>query len=89
MVKVLQKNNLGDCILKNAKKKLGDQPIGKRGNSHALIAINSSSNAWILDSSASYHMAATDSVLSFISTCTSPPILMGDDIPTKALAKGK
>jgi hypothetical protein len=40
----------GGHIPKNAKKKSGDQPPDKRGNSHALIAIHSSLDAWILDS---------------------------------------
>jgi hypothetical protein len=60
MAKALQQNNLGDCIPENAKKKSGDQPPDKRGNSHALISIHSSLNdAWILDSGASHHMEAT------------------------------
>jgi hypothetical protein len=42
MDKMLQQNNLQDCIPENSKKKLGDQLPEKRGNSHALIYIHSS-----------------------------------------------
>jgi hypothetical protein len=59
MVKALQQKNLRDYIPENAKKKLGDQLPDKRGNSHALIVIHTSPNAWILDSSASHHMEIT------------------------------
>jgi hypothetical protein len=47
---------LGDYIPENAKKKSGDQPPNKRRNYHALIAIHSSLDAWILDSGTSHHM---------------------------------
>jgi hypothetical protein len=59
MVQTLQQNNLGDCIPENAKKKPGDKAPQNRGNSHALISIHSSPDAWILDSGASHHMEAT------------------------------
>ena len=89
MAKVLQQNNLGDYIPENAKKKPEDKPPERRGNSHALIAINSSPDAWILDSGASYHMAATKNVLSSITACTGPPILMGDDTPVEVTGQGR
>jgi hypothetical protein len=50
IAQTLQWNNFGDCIPKNAKKKSGDKAPQNKGNSHALIAIHSSPDAWILDS---------------------------------------
>jgi hypothetical protein len=44
---ILQKNNLIDHIPEATNNKLKDQ--AKQGNSHALISINSSLDAWILD----------------------------------------
>ena len=70
-------------------KKLEEKPPERRGNSHALIAINSSPDAWILDSGTSYHMAATKNVLSSITACTGPPILMGDDTPVEVTRQGR
>jgi hypothetical protein len=56
---------------------------------HALIAINSSPDAWIIDSGASHHMEATKYVLSSLKTCTGPPILMGDDSPVEVSGQGR
>jgi hypothetical protein len=56
---------------------------------HALIAINSSPYAWIIDSGASHHMEATKHVLSSLKTCTGPPILMGDDSPVEVSGQGR
>ena len=65
MSQILQKNNLGYRIPESAKKKKPDDPNSKKGNSsHPLIAINSSHDAWIVDSGASHHMAATKAVYS-------------------------
>jgi hypothetical protein len=48
---ILQKNNLGDLIPEGAKNKKPEDQNPKKGNSiHALIAINSSPNSWIVDS---------------------------------------
>jgi hypothetical protein len=44
------------------KKKPEDQNLKKGNSSHALIAINSPPNAWIVDSGASHHMTATKDV---------------------------
>jgi hypothetical protein len=87
MAQILQKNNLGDHIPEAAKKKSKDQ--AKQGNSHALIAINSSHDAWILDSGASRHMVAIENVLSSIYACMGPPILMGDDTPVEVIGQGR
>jgi hypothetical protein len=60
---IIQQNNLGDRVPEGAKKKKPQDQNPKRGNSiHALIAINSSPDAWIVDSGASHHMAATKEV---------------------------
>jgi hypothetical protein len=59
MAHILHKNNLGDRIPEGSKKKNPKDQNPKKGNSsHALIAINSSLDAWIVDSGASHHMAA-------------------------------
>jgi hypothetical protein len=53
MSQILQQNNLGDRILEGAKKKKPEDLNPKKDNSsHALIAINSSPDAWIVDSGA-------------------------------------
>jgi hypothetical protein len=54
-----------------------------------LIVINSSLDAWILGSGASHHMETTNNVLSYISTCRGPPILMGDDTPVDIVGQGR
>jgi hypothetical protein len=65
MSQILQKNNLRDHIPEGAKKKKPKYPNSKKGNSsHALISINSSPDAWIIDSGASHHMAASKVVYS-------------------------
>jgi hypothetical protein len=56
---IIQKNNLGDLIPKGAKKKNPKDQNPKKDNSiHALIAINSSLDSWIVDSRASHDMDA-------------------------------
>ena len=50
MAQILHKNNLGDRIPEGAKKKKPkDQNHKKCSSIHALIAINSSPDAWIVD----------------------------------------
>jgi hypothetical protein len=61
----------------------------KDNSSHALIAINSSPDAWIVDSGASHHMAATKEVYSSLDACKGPPILMGDNSPVEVTDKGR
>jgi hypothetical protein len=61
----------------------------KQGNSHAHISIKSFLDAWILESGKSHHMAATKNVLYSIFSCTSPPILMGDDTPVEVIGQGR
>jgi hypothetical protein len=90
MTQILQQNNLGDCILEGAKKKKPKDQNPKKGNSsHALIAFNSSPDAWIVDSGASHHMAATKVVYSSLDACKGPPILMGDNSPVEVTDKGR
>jgi hypothetical protein len=51
MTNIIHQNNLGDRIPRGAKKKKREDQNPKKGNSiHALIAINSSIDAWIMDS---------------------------------------
>jgi hypothetical protein len=57
MTQILQQNNFGDRIPEGAKKKKPEDHNPKKGNSsHALISINSSLDAWIIDLGASHHM---------------------------------
>jgi hypothetical protein len=65
MSQILQKNNLVYCIPEGAKKKNPKDLNSKKGNSsHALIAINSSPNAWIINLGESHHMDALEEVYS-------------------------
>jgi hypothetical protein len=90
MSQILQQNNLGDRIPEGAKKKKPEDLNSKKGNSsHALIAINSSPDAWIVDSGASHHMAASKEVYSSLDACKGPPILMGDNSSVEVTDKGR
>jgi hypothetical protein len=90
MAQILQQNNLGDRILEDAKKKKPeDHNLKKHNSSHAFIAINSSLDAWIVDSGASHHMAATNEVYSQLDACKGPHILMGDNSPVEVIDKGR
>jgi hypothetical protein len=90
MSQILQKNNLGDRIPKGAKKKKSKDLNSKKDNSsHALIAINSSPDAWIVDSGASHHMATSEEVYSSLDACKGPPILMGDNSSVEVTDKGR
>jgi hypothetical protein len=60
MVQILKKNNLGDHIPEGAKKKKLEDHNPKKDNfSHVFISINSSLDAWIIDSGESHHMEIT------------------------------
>jgi hypothetical protein len=87
MTQILQKNNLGDQILEGAKKKPEDH--APKGNHHALVVVHSSPDAWIMDSGASHHMAATQDILSSLAACNGPPILMRDDSQIEVIEKGR
>jgi hypothetical protein len=81
MAHALQKNNLGNFIPEGVNKKKEEDHAPNKGNHHALVTINSSSDSWIIDSGASHHMETKEEVLSSLSPCSRPPILMGDDTP--------
>jgi hypothetical protein len=90
MAQILQQNNLGDHIPEGAKKKKTKYHNPKKGNSiHALIAINSFLDAWIIDSSASHRMAAKKEVFSSLDACKGPPIMMEDNSPVEVTDKGR
>jgi hypothetical protein len=90
MSQILQKNNLGDRIPEGAKKKKPENLNSKKGNSsHALIAINSFPDAWIIDSGASHHMVSSEASYSSLDSCKGPPILMGDNSYVKVTGKGR
>jgi hypothetical protein len=62
----------------------------KKGNSSlALISINSSLDAWIVDSEASHHMVDSEEVYSSLDACKGLPILMGDNSSVKVSGKGR
>jgi hypothetical protein len=81
MAQTLQHNNLGNFIPEGVKKQKEEDHAPKKGNHHALVAINSSSDSWIIDFGASHHMAAKEEVFTSLIPCSRPPILMGDDTP--------
>jgi hypothetical protein len=89
MEKTLQQNNVGDYIPENAKKKPIEKALENQGNVNALIAINYSQNAWIIDLGASHHMENTQYFLSCLKTCMGPRILMGDDSPVEVFGQGR
>ena len=90
MSQILQQNNLGDRIPEGAKKKNPEDLNSKKDNSsHALIAINSSPDAWIVDSRESHHMDASEGVYSSLYACKGPPILMGDNSSVEVTDKGR
>jgi hypothetical protein len=90
MSQILHQNNLGYCIPEGAKNKKPEDPNSKKGNSsHALIAINSSPDAWIVDLGALHHMAASKEVYSSLDACKGPPILMGDNSSVEVTGKGR
>jgi hypothetical protein len=90
MSQILQQNNLGYRIPEGDKKKKPEGQNPKKGNSsHALIVINSSSDAWIVDSGASHHMVASKAVYSSLDACKGPPILMEDNSLVEVIDKGR
>jgi hypothetical protein len=90
MPHILQQKNLGDHIPEGAKKKNPEHLNSKKSNSsHALISINSSLDAWIIDSGASHHMVASEVVYSSLDACKGPPILMGDNSSVEVTGKGR
>jgi hypothetical protein len=90
MTQILHQNNLGDCILEGAKKKNPEDHNPKKGNSsHALMAINSSLDSWIIDSGASHHKDASKAVYFSLDACKGPPILMGDNSLVEVTGKGR
>jgi hypothetical protein len=89
MIQVLQNNNLGDFIPEGAKKKKEEDHAPKKGNHHDLVTINSSSDSWIIDSGASHHKEFKEEVFTSLSSCSGPPILMGDDTPVAIEGEGR
>jgi len=81
MEKMLQQQNLVDCILGNVKKQNKDKPLEDQVKGNVLTTIYSSSNRCILDSSASDHMIASKHYFSSLVPCTRPPMLMRDKTP--------
>jgi hypothetical protein len=90
MSQILQQNNLGDRIPGGAKKKNPEDLNSKKGNSsHALIAINSSLDDWIVESGASHHMASSKVVYYSLDACKGLPVLMGDNSSVEVTVKGR
>jgi hypothetical protein len=89
MAHTLQQNNLGKFIPEGVNKWKEEDLAPKKGNHHALVAINSSSDSWIIDFGSSHHMAAKEEFFPSLSPCSSPPILMGDDTPVAVAGEGR
>jgi hypothetical protein len=88
MSQILQQNNLGDRIPEGSKNKKPEDQNSKKGkSSHALISINSSPDAWIVDSRESHHMDASKVVYSSLDAFKGPPILMGTTLLSNSPAK--
>ena len=79
MAQALQQNNLENFIPEGVKKHKEEDLAPKKSSHHALVAINSSYDSWIIDSGASHHMLVKEESFSSLSPCSRPPILMGDD----------
>jgi hypothetical protein len=54
-----------------------------------LIAINSSPDAWIVDSGKSHHMDSSEEAYFSLDACKGPPILMGDNSSVEVTSKGR
>jgi hypothetical protein len=89
MEEVLQQNTLGNFIPEGAKKNKEEDPASKKGNHHSLAAINSSYDSWIIDSNASQHMEVKEEVFTSLSSCSRPPIIMGDDSLVAVVGEGR
>jgi hypothetical protein len=63
--------------------------VPKKGNHHVLVAINSSFDSWIINSIASQHMPTKEEAFIALSSCSGPPILMGDDTPITVVGEGR
>jgi len=75
MTQTLEQQHLEDFIPDNVRK----NPSSEIGNGHALLAISSSPNAWVLDLGATHHMASSNRLFSYLETCSGPLIFMEDD----------
>jgi hypothetical protein len=88
MAQALQQNNLGNFIPEGVKTHKEDH-APKKSNHHALVAINSSFDSWIIDSGASHHMVVKEEVFSPLSPCSRPPIVMGVDTLVAVAGEGR
>jgi hypothetical protein len=89
MTQILQQNNLGYRIPEGTEKNKSEDQNPKKGNSsHDLIVVNSSLDAWIIDSGESYHMDATKELYYSLDVCKDP-IMTGDNSPFEVTGKGR
>ena len=89
MAQALQQNNLGNFILEGVKEQKEEDHAPMKGNHHDLVAINSSSNSWIIDFGASHHMEMKEEYFSSLIPCSRPPILMGGDTLVAVAGEGR
>jgi hypothetical protein len=54
-----------------------------------LIVINSSPDAWIIDSGASHHIDTSKAIYSYLDACKGPHILMGDNSSVEVTGRGR
>jgi hypothetical protein len=86
MAKKLQQHNL--TVPENAKKKDDNRTGGRERYGHDLMAFKSTPSAWILDSGASNHMAASKDEFSSIEESIRSPIYLGDATPANVCEEG-
>jgi hypothetical protein len=73
MAEVLQHNNLGNFIPEGVKKQNEEDPTPNKCNNHALVAIDSSYDSWIIYFGASHHMAAKEEDFTSLSSFSRIP----------------
>ena len=83
------RTTLETSFQKESRSRRKKNPAPKKGNHHALVAINSSSNSWIMDFDASHHMETKEKVFTSLISCSRTPILMGDDTPVAVAGEGR
>jgi hypothetical protein len=82
------KKNIGNFIPEGVKKQKEEDHAPKKGIHHALVAINSSYDSWIVYFGASHHIVSKEEVFTSLSPCSRPLILMGDDTPVAVAGEG-
>jgi hypothetical protein len=88
IAKVLQQQNLVDCIPDSLKNNTKYKLPEDQGKGHVLSTIYSSSNRWILDSGCYNYISESKDSFSSLVPCTRPPILMEDKTTMRVCREG-